>query len=82
MDYRYYRGDGPKLPSKWSKHIHKLRYVGAGMLLAGAILPWLMVVRVLDSTMFWNVLAAILTTTGIMAFIIGFVFNTFVDRAD
>jgi len=52
------------------------------MLLAGAILPWLMVVRVLDSTMFWNVLAAILTTTGIMAFIIGFVFNTFVDRAD
>ena len=82
MDYRYYRGDGPKLPSKWGKHIHKLRYIGAVMLVSGMILPWLMVIHVLESTLFWNFLAAGLTSIGIMAYIIGFVFNTFVDRAD
>jgi putative flippase GtrA len=52
------------------------------MLVTGMILPWLMVIHVLESTLFWNLLAAGLTSIGIMAYIIGFVFNTFVDRAD
>lgn len=82
MDYRYYRGDRPKLPSKWGKHIHKLRYIGAGMLILGMILPWLMVIHVLESTIFMNFLAAGMTSGGVMAFIIGFVYNSLVDRAD
>ena len=82
MDYRYYRWDGPKLPSKWTKHIHKLRYLGTAMLLTGVLLPWLMVVRVLRSTFFLNFLAYGLIAAGIMAYIIGFVFNSYVDRAD
>jgi len=82
MDYRYYRGDGPELPSKWGKHIHKLRYIGAGMLVGGMVLPWLIVVDVLPSTFIWNFLAAGLTVLGVMLFIIGFVFNSWIDRAD
>lgn len=82
MDYRYYRGDRPKLPSKWGKHIHKLRYIGTGMLIIGVILPWLMVVHVLESTLFLNFLSAGLTSMGGIAYLIGFIYNTFVDRAD
>ena len=80
MDYRYYRGDGPKIPSKWKKHIHLLRYIGTAMLLGGVVLPWLMVLHILESTYFWNFLATGLTTLGIMAVLIGVVFNNLVDR--
>jgi predicted membrane channel-forming protein YqfA (hemolysin III family) len=82
MDYRYYRGEGPKLPAKWGKHLHKLRHVGTGMLLIGVILPWLMVIKVLESTFFWNFLAYGLTFFGVILYIIGFVYNSFFDRAD
>jgi hypothetical protein len=80
MDYRYYRGDGPKISSKWIKHIHLLRYIGTGMLLGGVILPWLMVLHMLESTYFWNFLSAILTVVGMMAVVIGVVFNNMIDR--
>ena len=82
MDYRYYRGDGPKLPSKWARHIHKLRYVGTAMLLGGVLLPWLMVVKILESTLFWNFLSAGLISLGVMLYIIGMVYNTFIDRSE
>lgn len=82
MDYRYYRGEPPKLPSKWTKHIHKLRYLGTGILLAGIFLPWLMVIHVLESTYFWNFLSFGFTSLGVMLVIIGVAWNTFVDRAD
>ncbi|MGD2026969.1 MAG: hypothetical protein PVI99_04060 [Anaerolineales bacterium] len=32
MDYRYYCGDGPKLPSKWPRHL------SAGFTILGALL--------------------------------------------
>ena len=80
MDYRYYRGDGLKMSPKWRKYIHLLRYIGTGMLLGGMVLPWLMVVKILESTYFWNFLATGLTSLGIMSVIIGMVFNNLIDR--
>lgn len=82
MDYRYYRGDGPKLPSKWTKHIYKLRYIGTGMLLLGVIFPWLMILHILKSTFFLNFLATGLTSLGVMFVIIGMVFDNLIDRAE
>lgn len=82
MDYRYYRGDGPKLPSKWTRHIHKLRFIGAGMMVLGVILPWLMVLHIFKSTFFLNFLATGLMSMGVMFVIIGLVFNNLVDRSE
>lgn len=82
MDYRYYRGDGPKLPSKWTRHLHKLRFVGAGMLLMGMVLPFLMVIHLLESTYFWNFLSAGFTTLGALLVIVGIAWNSFIDRAE
>ncbi len=82
MDYRYYRGDRPKLPNKWVKHIHKLRYIGTLMLLGGVLLPWLMVLDIVETSYFWNFLSMGLISLGIMSYIIGFVYNSYVDRAD
>jgi len=82
MDYRYYRGDGPKKPSKWTKHIHKLRYVGTGMMLIGVIIPWLLILHILKSTFFINFLATGLIFLGAMFVIIGLVFDNLIDRAD
>ncbi len=80
MDYRYYRGDGPKLPAKWRKYIHLLRYVGTGMMIGGVVLPWLMVLHILRSTFFWSFLSSVLLVVGMMAVLIGIVFNNLVDR--
>ena len=80
MDYRYYRGDGPKLPTKWKKHIHALRYIGTVMLIAGVVIPWLMVLHILESTFFWNFLSSGLTVVGMMAVLVGVIFNNLIDR--
>ena len=80
MDYRYYRGDGPKISTKWKKHIHNLLYIGTAMMVGGVLLPWLMVLHILHSTFLWNFLAAGLTVLGMMAVVIGVVFNNLIDR--
>jgi hypothetical protein len=50
------------------------------MLLGGVVLPWLMVLHILESTFFWNFLATGLTSLGIMLVIIGVVFDNLIDR--
>ncbi len=82
MDYRYYRGDGPKLPKKITKHIHKLRYIGTGMILVGVIIPWLVVIKILESTFWINFLSMGLWTVGTISVIIGVVFDNMIDRAE
>lgn len=82
MDYRYYRGDGPQLPPKLTKHIYKLRYVGTVMLIAGVVLPFLMTIHVFKSTFFLNFLTTILTTLGMTFVVVGLVFDNLIDRAE
>lgn len=80
MDYRYYRGDGPKIPSKWRKYIHLMRFIGTGMLIFGVLIPWLIILDFISSTMFWNFLSMGLTVVGMMSVVIGMIFNNLIDR--
>ncbi len=80
MDYRYYRGDGPKISEKLQKFIHLLRYVGTGMLVLGLVITWLEVIHVIESTYAWNFLSAGFLVLGPMLLIIGVAWNTLVDR--
>ncbi|MFN2145462.1 MAG: hypothetical protein ACK2T7_08910 [Anaerolineales bacterium] len=80
MDYRHYRGEGPKINDKWKKLIHLLRYVGVGMLAAGLVITWLEVIHVIESRYVWNFLASGFMVLGPMLIIIGVAWNTLVDR--
>jgi len=80
MDYRYYRGDGPKIPSKWRKYVHLMRYIGTGMLIFGVLIPWLIILDFFPSTFFWNFLSSGLTVVGMMSVVIGMIFNNLIDR--
>lgn len=80
MDYRYYRGDGPKLPQRFTKYIHLLRYIGVAMMVIGVIIPWLIVLKYLDSTLGLNYLSAGFSVLGGILYFIGFVFNNLIDR--
>lgn len=80
MDYRHYRGEGPKLSNKWKKFIHLLRYVGTGMLLSGILIVWLEVVRVIESTYAWNFISSAFLMLGPMLILIGVAWNTLIDR--
>lgn len=82
MDYRYYRGDGPQLPSKWTKHIHKLRYIGTVMMFVGILLIWMMVLHIVKSIFIWNFLSWAFLLIGMISVIIGVAWDNLVDRSD
>ena len=81
MDYRYYRGDEPKIPPKIRRYMHLLRPVGVVFLLTGIVIPMLILVKVLASTYFVNFLAFGLLLLGPVLYLVGMVFDSFVDRA-
>ncbi len=82
MDYRYYRGDGPKLPDRFKKHIHKLRYIGTAAMLIGVAIPWLIVIKIWKSTFLLNFLSVGLMTLGMISIVIGVVFDNLIDRSE
>jgi hypothetical protein len=80
MDYRFYRGDGPKIPPRFTKYIHLLRYIGIAMLVSGVLIPWLIVLKYIESTLGWNYLSAGFSVLGGIVYFIGYVFNNLIDR--
>ena len=84
MDYRYYRGDRPewvqKIQAKFGRHLYRLKGLGTVMLLLGVISPFLMVIKVLESTFFLSFISWGMTILGMMFWIIGFVWDNLIDR--
>ena len=81
MDYHYYRGDEPKIPPKLRRYMHLLRPVGVVLMVTGIVIPMLILVKVLGSTYFVNFLSFGLMLLGPALYLVGMVFDNFVDRA-
>ena len=81
MNYYYYLGDGPKIPPKLRRHLHRLRLVGTMFMVSGIVMPFLMLVKLLASTYFLNFLAYSLTVFGPLLYLVGMAFNNSVDQA-
>lgn len=82
MDYRYYRGDGPRIPLKVRRFLHRLRPVGVLFLVGGILIPLLILIKVLPSTYFINFLAFGLMLSGPILYLVGMVFDNYIDRAE
>jgi hypothetical protein len=81
MDYRNYRGDGIKIPPKIRRYLHKLRPVGVVLMLCGIAIPMLILLKILESTLFINILAYTLILGGPILYLVGMIFDTVVDRS-
>jgi hypothetical protein len=81
MDYRNYRGDGFKIPSKVLPHLHKLRQMGVALMVSGLAIPMLIILKILESTFFANILAFVLVLLGPILYLVGMVFDNYVDRS-
>lgn len=84
MDYRYYRGDKPewvqKLEARFGRQLYRLKGVGMTLVAFGIIAPFLMVIKVLESTFLLNFISWGCTVTGFILYIIGFVWDNLIDR--
>ena len=81
MDYRDSRGDGFKIPSKIRPHLHKLRHVGVALMVSGLAIPMLIILKILESTFFANFLSFTLMLLGPILYLVGMVFDNYVDRS-
>ena len=81
MDYRYYRGDDLKIPHKILRRLHLLRQIGAAFSLCGIVLPFLVLIGVLKSTFAWSLLAFGLVVLGPLLYLVGMVWDTYIDRS-
>jgi hypothetical protein len=84
MDYRYYRGEMPawmqKLQTRFGRYLYRLKAVGVGLMLFGIIIPFLMVIKVIESTFFFNFLAWGMSSLGMVSYIVGFLWDNIIDR--
>jgi hypothetical protein len=80
MDYRNYRGDGFKIPSKIRPYLNKLRQVGVVLMVSGLAIPMLILLKILGSSFFVNFLAFFLMLLGPILYLVGMVFDNYVDR--
>jgi hypothetical protein len=62
------------------RHLHKLYYLGAAMMIAGVLWPWLILLRIFKSTFVANFMAYALIVSGGALVIVGVVFDNFIDR--
>jgi hypothetical protein len=81
MDYRNYRGDLPELPPCLTRHLHKLRWLGGVMVLSTPVIGWLTVLKIIQISFFWYILAGLNMFFGIILFSIGLVFDNPIDRS-
>jgi hypothetical protein len=83
MDYRNYRGESPiNLPPWLKRHMYKLRPIGTGLLLFGAVGPFLMVIKVFPSSFGFNTIAYASMFLGGVLFMVGLIFDNLVDRSE
>jgi hypothetical protein len=83
MDYRNYRGESPiNLPPRLKKHMHKLRPIGTGLLLFGAVGPFFMVIKLVPSSFAFNVITYVSMFLGGVSFLVGLIFDNLVDRSE
>jgi hypothetical protein len=80
MDYRNYPGDGFKIPPNIRPHLHKLCQVGVALMVSGLAVPMLIILKLLESTFFANILAFVLMLLGPILYLVGMVFDNYVDR--
>jgi hypothetical protein len=80
MDYRDYHDDGFKIPPKIRPHLHKLRHVGSVLIVSGLAIPIFIILKILESTLFANILAFVLMLLGPILYLVGMVFDNYVDR--
>ena len=81
MDYRNYRGDLPELPPWLTHHLHKLRWLGGLMVVSTPVIGWLTVLKIIQISFFWYLLAGFNMFFGIILFSIGLVFDNPIDRS-
>ena len=81
MDYRNYRGDPPEIPSWLARHLHKLRWLGGLMIVSTPVIGWLTVLKIIQITFFWYLLAVFNMAAGMTLFTIGLVFDNLIDRS-
>jgi hypothetical protein len=81
MDYRYYRGDGPRVSPKLRRYLRLLRPVGIVILIVGLILPFLTVIKLIPSSYFSNISIWVLMILGPVCYLVGLTFDTFIDRS-
>jgi hypothetical protein len=62
------------------RHLHKLYYLGAVMMIAGTLWPWLVLLRIFKSTFIANFMAYILLVCGGVLVIVGIIFDNVIDR--
>ena len=83
MDYRNYRGESPiNLPPWLKKHFHKLRSIGTGLLIFGALGPFLIVIKVIPSTFGFNAITYVSMFLGGVLFLVGLIFDNLIDRSE
>jgi hypothetical protein len=80
MDYRNYRGEEPLIPPKLRRYLHFLRPVGVFFSICGLILPFLTLLRLIESTYFINFLTFFLLLLGPIFYLVGSSFDSYVDR--
>ena len=80
MDYRYYRGDGIELPPIITRNLHWLRYIGAAMVATPPLLGVLMLLDILNLTLFWFFASFLIGNFGSVFFVIGMAYDTVMDR--
>lgn len=81
MDYRHFREDRFRVPAAIRRHLHKLRQVGLALMAAGLAIPFLILVKALKSTVLANGFALGGILLGPILYLVGMVFDTYVDRS-
>src|SRR5512138_658145 len=80
MDYRHYDHGRPFLPPVIRRNVRYFRPVGIVLCIVGVLIPFLMVVRALQSTYFLNFISYIFMFLGPCLYLIGLAFDGYVDR--
>jgi len=81
MDYRNYDGGRSLLPPFIRRHYRYLRPIGIVLCFFGLLIPFLMVIRVWQSTYFLNFLSYIFLFLGPCCYLIGLALDGYVDQS-
>ena len=80
MDYRFYRGTRLEFSPAVVKHLHLLRYIGAVMMASFPIIGLLLLLNILELSLFWFFVFFLVGGFGPVFFIIGMAYNSIGDR--
>jgi hypothetical protein len=80
MDYRYYRAARLEIPPILVKHLHLLRYLGVMMIASLPVLGLLLLLKLVELSLFWVLVFFLTGGFGPVVFIIGMAYNSVGDR--